>query len=151
MDERLVAGLADTARRMDGAGKPWWIIGSAAVRLHGAVTPVADIDLLCDEGDARAVLACAGLAAAPGLPSDLFRSEVFGTVAGALPLEVMGGLHLRGHGGWERVALATREAVRIGGATLWVPSRAELAALLRRFGRAKDMARAALLEALPPG
>jgi hypothetical protein len=151
MAPELEAALVETARRMAGAGEPWWIVGSAAALLHGARTAVADVDLLCGEADARAVLAAPGLPAAPGGGSELFRSAVFGTIGAALPIEVMGGLALRSGKGWSRVTLATREPVRVGGATLWVPSRGELVALLRRFGRDKDLARAALLEALPRG
>jgi hypothetical protein len=147
----LATALADVAARMRGAERPWWIVGSAAVALHGAQTSVADIDLLTDAATARAVLASAGLPARPGAGSRLFRSEVFGTIAaGPLPVEVMGALWLGEEGGWRRVSLVTRQPVEVGGATLWVPDRAELVALLRRFGRAKDLARAALLEALPP-
>jgi hypothetical protein len=148
--DEVAEALREVARRMAGAAAPWWIIGSAAVALHGAGTEVADIDLLADEADARAALEGADLAAAPGGGSELFRSAVFGTIpAAALPIEVMSGLSLRGAEGWRTVELRTRAPVRVGEAMLWVPERAELIALLRRFGRAKDLARAALLEALP--
>jgi len=151
IDPKLAAALAGLAERAAAAHEAWWVIGSAAVALHGGATEVADLDLLMMPDDARRLLQEAGLPAAPGATSALFRSELFGTIAGAaLPIEVMGGLRVRGPGGWEAVTPATREPVRIGEAVLWVPSRGELIALLRRFGRAKDLARAALLEALPP-
>lgn len=148
----VAAALVDAAQRMAAARGPWWIIGSAAVTLHGARTDVADIDVLAQETDARAVLDRAGIAAAAGAGSERFRSAVLGRIAGgALPIEVMGGLSLHsGSAGWEPLSLRTREPVLLAGATLWVPARAELIELLRRFGRDKDLARAALLEA-PPG
>jgi hypothetical protein len=146
---RLAAAVAAVANRLEGTGAPWWIIGSAAVALHGAQTDVADLDLLTEEPAAAAVLREAGIPARPGDGSDLFRSAVFGRIEGGpLPIEVMGGLAVRGSHGWEPLRLTTRQAVCIGGARAWVPDRWELIALLRRFGRDKDLARAALLEAL---
>lgn len=148
----LAAAFADLDRRTARARAPWWIIGSAAVVLHGAATDVADLDLLMDAADARAVLRAAGVEAREGERSALFGSAVFGTLCEApLPIEVMADFAINTGGRWEKVAFRTREPVRVGSATLWVPSRAELIALLRRFGREKDVARAALLEALPPG
>ena len=125
---------------------PWWVIGSAAAALHGARTPVADIDVLLSVRDAAALLPRLGLAVAAGRPDDRFRSEVFARWTGAaLPIEFMAGLCTREGDAWAPVHLSTR--VVVGGVA--VPSRRELAALMRRFGRDKDLARAALLDAMP--
>ena len=125
------------------ATQPWWVIGSAAVALHGAATSVADIDLLLDIDDAAAVFEAMGVPALPGRPDGRFRSDVFGRcTATPLAIELMAGLHLRRNDGWVPVALETRVA-RHG---VFVPARAELAALLRRFGRDKDLGRAAALD-----
>jgi len=130
------------------ASRPWWIIGSAAAWAHCARTPVADIDVLADEDDAAEILRATGSPYGAGSDSELFRSSVFGRFDGAtLPIEVMGGLHVRSDRGWTKVVLTTREPVRIGDATIWVPSRPELILLFLRFGRPKDLARAALLGA----
>jgi len=150
VDPRLAAALAALAARLDRTQARWWIIGSAAAALHGAETEVADVDVVTDEGTAAALLREAGLPVRQGEGSDLFRSAVFGRIEGEpLPIEVMGGLSLRTARGWEALALATRESVEVGGARAWVPERGELIGLLRRFGREKDLARAALLESLP--
>jgi hypothetical protein len=150
LDSSLAAALAEVADGAAPALDPWWVIGSAAAALHGAeVGPVGDIDLLMSRRDAGRLLRSRGLTPAPGAPSDRFRSATFGRFeAGSLEVEVMGGLHLREGLGWRALRLRGRQAVRVAGHSLYVPPRAELIALLRRFGRAKDLARAAALEAL---
>jgi hypothetical protein len=45
--------LARVADALAGARHPWWIIGSAAVALHGADVTVGDVDVLLGEEDAR--------------------------------------------------------------------------------------------------
>lgn len=127
------------------ASRPWWIIGSAAVVLHGAVVQVGDVDVLMDEQDA-AQLSEAGLTWRLGEPDGRFRSTLFSRwTEPPLVVEFMAGLHVAKPGGWSPVQLATRDAVAIGPVTLFVPGRMELQDLLLRFGRAKDVARAALL------
>jgi hypothetical protein len=152
LDRDLATASAHAAAAAAAAREPWWIIGSAAAFLHGARTPVADIDLLMSAGDAAAVLEAAGVTASAGGESDLFSSEVFGTIRGnGLPIEVFGGFGLRAGQHWRPVVLKTRVAAAVGACTLWVPAREELAALFRSFGRPKDLARAALLEGLAGG
>lgn len=151
LDPVLAEALSALAARVAAARQPWWVIGSAAVALHGADTKVADIDLLMAPEDAQALLGDAAAARCEAT-SALFRSRVFGTV-GEEPyrVEIMADLTVNTESGWRPVTLATREPARVGGATLWVPAREELIELLRLFGREKDLARAALLDALPPG
>jgi hypothetical protein len=136
--------LARVADAADEAAEPWWIIGSAAVALHGRAVEVrADVDLLTGPAEARRLLDGLGARAAPGRASALFRSDVFGRWEGApLAVEVMGGLHLRSGGGWAPVRIETRQAVEVEGRTLYVPAAAELAGLLASFGRPKDLERA---------
>lgn len=139
----LAETLVRVAQGMADACAPWWLIGSAAVALHGAETSVADIDVLCAEADARMVLMSLGGRVQPDGDDALFRSAVFGRCdTTTLPIEVMAGLRVRG----EPVRLVTREWIACGPISVPVPSRAELIALLRRFGREKDLARAALLD-----
>ena len=53
----LAAALDEVAAALRGARDPWWVIGSAAARLHGAETPVADVDVLLSERDALVIAA----------------------------------------------------------------------------------------------
>jgi hypothetical protein len=138
--------LARVAAAIGDAREPWWIIGSAAVVLHDAQTGVGDVDVLCGEADARKLLAALSGEARAGTGDGLFRSAVFGRCEGTpLPVDVMAGFAVRG----EPVRLFTREWIACGGVRVPVPSRAELIALLRRFGRDKDLERVTLLERLP--
>jgi hypothetical protein len=143
LEEVVIAAAAVACDR-------WWIIGSAAAALHGAeVGEVVDIDLLMSRRDAARLLRSRGLAPVPGAPSDRFRSTAFGRFdAGGFEVEVMGGLHLRVRGEWRPVRLRGRETVAVAGGLIHLPPRRELVTLLRRFGRDKDLARAAALEAL---
>jgi hypothetical protein len=150
----LSAALAQVAAAAADARGPWWIIGSAAAALHNAPSaPPADIDLLmAREDDAARLLASQGAAAGPGQEDALFRSDTFGRWrAGGYDVEVMAGLHVRTVSGWTRVLPQSRCAVRCAGATVYVPDREALVAMLRLFGRPKDLTRAALLEASRDG
>lgn len=127
-----------------GTRHPWWIIGSAAVALHGVgPVEVADVDVLLDIADVPRVDApfqC-------GVPDELFHSESFATIAETpLHIEFMAGFRYLTGGRWQPLAPATRHSVEIMGATLCIPERVELASILRQFGRPKDFARARLLE-----
>lgn len=125
----------------------WWIIASAAVALHGADPgAVRDVDVLLDPRDANAILPALGLEPVAGSADPKFRSDLFARWTGApLPVEFFAGFHLLEDGEWNEIRPATRHEVRVGKATLFVPERAELKAMLLRFGRPKDLARAALL------
>ena len=128
---------------MQDAAEPWWVIGSAAVALHGAdAGPIGDVDVLLAVTDAERLLPRLGLAVAGGQADERFRSAVFARwTAPPLPVEFMAGLEVKDEVGWTAVHPATRVAV----AGLYLPDRAELVTILRRFGRPKDHARAALL------
>lgn len=134
--------LAMVAQALADTRQPWWIIGSAAVALHGAGVTVADVDVLLHEDDARAVLPALGIVAAAGEGTALFRSAVFGQwTAPPLTVEFMAGFRFRATDGWQLVTPVTRERVTVDGHALFVPARAELAAMLRGFGREKDLVR----------
>jgi hypothetical protein len=145
----LEAALLDVAEAVRGAREPWWIIGSAAVALHGAEAgEIGDIDLLMSRGDAGRLFARRGLPLAPGPGGPLFRSALLGRWSAAgREVEAMAGLEVCGARGWVQVLPRGRAAVAVAGATLFVPPRDELVAILRLFGREKDLARAAALEA----
>lgn len=148
---RLTSDLKKTlimaAEAAAGAAEPWWIIGSATAALHGLDVEVSDVDLLMSAGDAERTLGRLGIPARRGSRSRLFRSQVFGTWREPpLPLEIMGGFHLRVEDSWQSVWPETREPFQMEGRTLFAPSAAEFASLLRSFGRPKDLVRAQLLE-----
>lgn len=143
----LEATLLALAPALAEARHPWWILGSAAVLLHGADPDgLGDVDVLLDRRDCEAVFARLRLPVKPGQADDRFRSEVFHRWNGSLlPVELFAGFCLREAGEWRECSPQTRIAVTLGGAAAFVPERAELVALLHRFGRPKDLARAALL------
>ncbi len=129
---------------------PWWIIGSAAMALHGLDLPVADVDLLLAPQDATRVLQEHGRVLPSGEEHGPYRSEVFGRIdGGPLLVEVLGGFHVREGGHWVAVEPATRLAVGLARGAVFIPSRPELAAITRRLGRPKDLLRARMLDTLP--
>ncbi|HEX6661198.1 MAG TPA: hypothetical protein VF067_04950 [Sphingomicrobium sp.] len=133
-----------------GASEPWWIIGSAAVALHGApVTGIHDVDVIMGPADARYVLERADVPSTTDTNHPQFRSKVFGTWRDPpLPVEVFAGFSLADSKGWHPVLLESRQAVSVAGRTLYVPSIGELHRLLLSFGRPKDLDRARLLASL---
>ncbi|MEH3124035.1 MAG: hypothetical protein PGN16_19060 [Sphingomonas phyllosphaerae] len=136
------AALAQVAAALRSACDPWWVIGSAAVRLHGGATSVADIDVLTSARDAGQLLADWPGGVTIGAASQRFRSHPFARLDGAaLPIEVMADLEVCDGGVWRPVRPTTR--VALGG--VFVPAREEMVTILRTFGRSKDVARAALL------
>jgi hypothetical protein len=146
----LAASLSAIGSILDQAHDPWWIIGSAAVALHGADPGhVADVDVLLSVADARHILPTIGIEPRPGSVHTAFRSSVFGTWTGtALPVEFMADFQRRSGEAWLPVRPATRQAVEVEGAVAFVPERMELQAMLTAFGRPKDLARARSLAAV---
>jgi hypothetical protein len=123
----------------------WWLIGSAAAWLLGLDGAVKDIDLLTSRRDGEALLRRWAIAPIRPEPSPLFRSELFAVRADlAVPIELMAELAVRGE------VLMPRNRVRLswGDRALFVPDAAEQAAICERFGREKDLARAARLRSL---
>lgn len=129
---------------------PWWVFGSAGMALVGVpgLTP-PDVDLIVSERDAATLLVAWRASPAAVVPSPLFRSKVFARVqVAALPIEIMAGFEAFHEGVWAPVVPATRLAITWKGGRLHTLHAAEQAAICRRFGRPKDLARVALLEAL---
>lgn len=127
---------------LDALASPWVLIGSAALVLLGApMGEAADLDIVTSvEGAGRLRAAWAGWLRPDGAkaPDGPFRSDDFArydTPWGAA--EVMGGLRVR------------NEPLVIGELApgLPIPSAAEQLRILRLFGRPKDLAKAARLEA----
>ena len=148
MGPDLRQSLAMTAEATARASDPWWIIGSAAVTLHGAHVPdIKDVDVLMTASDAERVLHNLGVPSRPPTSSTMFRSSAFGSWnAPPLPVEIMGDLNLATPAGWCPVRPDTREAMTVDGHQLFVPAVGELIAMLRSFGRPKDLVRIRLLE-----
>lgn len=147
MDERLATSLARVGRLMAGAIDPWWVIGSAAVALHGRDPGgIADIDVMLSVNDAEDLLEPRGILPLKLDPDPQFSSRWFARWDGTpLPTEFMAGFRLYEGGRWADVSFVTREAVSVEGETLYVPSRDELRELFECFGRGKDLQRAATL------
>lgn len=147
--EALEATLLELAPALALAQRPWWIIASAAVQLHtGADLAIRDVDLLIDPQDVPDVFGALGLAMVPGEGDERFRSAWFARYnATPLPVELFAGFELCEKGQWQQVQPTSRIELVCGQARAFVPDAAELTALLHRFGRDKDVARAALLSA----
>lgn len=147
LDEALCETLAQVARAMAPARHEWWVVASAAVALHGAdAGTVRDVDVLFDRRDRETILPPLGLEPQAGLPDGQFRSDIFVSWPGAcMPVELFAGFHLHEAGRWCELRPATRLGVALGDARVFIPERAELKSMLMRFGRPKDMERAALL------
>ena len=128
------------------AEEDWWIIGSAAVALHGAETPAADVDLLTTPGAARRLARLWGVTPPPPSGHQLFRSQVhFEHALDGVIVDVMAELEVRAGDGWIPVRPSTRLPIAVQGATLYAPAREELIDILELFGRPKDLQRAGLL------
>lgn len=147
MTAALVETLSMLAQAVQDAEDDWWIIGSAAVVLHGGQVPhLKDVDLMMSARDAEAILRRVGGQRGGAEKSERFQSDIFGVWSEPpVPIEIFGGFRLAAGGAWREVSFATREPVAVGNARVFVPSAAELVRLLHSFGRAKDLERAACL------
>ncbi|WP_265563471.1 hypothetical protein [Sphingomicrobium arenosum] len=139
----MLAGVLEAEAR-----DPWWIIGSAGLWLSG-VDPggIADIDLIVSAEDGARLLDHWQLDhRADDHPQ--FRSATYARwTAPPVPIELMASFRLREEGKWVAIEPQTRIAHDVAGACLYTPSLAEQAALLRRFGRKKDLDRLARIAA----
>lgn len=150
----LIETLGSVAAIMAKARDPWWIIASAAAALHGAKPiTVADVDVLLSVADADRILPMLGIEPYQGPPNPLFRSKMLAKwPAPPVPVDLMAGFEHRVGDVWHPVWPATRQAISIGTATIYVPERDELRRIIAGFGRPKDLERARLLAELtsPP-
>ena len=129
----------------------WVVIGSAAAALMGADVQAADLDLLTSAADAQRLIELwpsrLDTSYVPAA-ANRFRSRFARFRFPGMPLEVMGGLELHGHDGWQAVRVNHVMHVNVAGIQVPVPARDEQIRILESFGRAKDLARADLLRAL---
>lgn len=144
---RNIDPLRAVAEKLREGNDPWWIIGSAAVALHGGDPGiVADIDVITSRRDLDGLYERLPLTDTPETGKAIFWSERFGRWSEPdLDVEFMAGLKVRVDGVWHSVEPQTRQAFDIGDATVFAPEREELIAMLRLFGREKDLRRAATL------
>ncbi|MGR6327530.1 hypothetical protein ACU5AX_00525 [Sphingomonas sp. XXL09] len=153
MPPPLRATLCAVAAAMAADPDGWWIIGSAAVALHGGdAGRVRDVDLLVDANIVGGLLSRLGIRPMAMAPDPLFHSAVFARWDGLpLPVEVMAGFCVAVQNTWHDVTPISRQRIMVDGSTVFVPEREELLALLRLFGRPKDLARAGSLARREPG
>src|SRR5260370_40644925 len=137
---RTLVGVAGV---LEAAQDDWWRIGGAAVALQGLAIEIADIDVLLSARDARQIIATLNIRPNEGVAIDSVRSDIWAHWT-ALPLGValIAGLQIRTGDHWTRVEPATRDAAAVEGRAIYVPSRVELVAICRLFGRPKDLERA---------
>ncbi|GMN04088.1 hypothetical protein [Erythrobacter sp. MTPC3] len=143
----LHRSLHQLADALKDAAEPWWIIGSAAVELHGGnPDTISDIDVLVSRKDIDALYRRLPLTDTPDNGKTMFRSARFGWWSEPeVEIEFMHGLEVEADGKWEPVEPETRQAVMVDHRELFVPHRDELIEILTRFGREKDLRRAASL------
>jgi len=143
----LIDTLGSVAAIMEEARDPWWIIASAAAALHGAKPiTVADVDVLLSVEDIDRILPALGIAPYRAPPNPLFRSLVLAKwPVPPVPVDLMAGFEHRVGDVWHPVWPATRQAITIGTAIIYVPERDELRRIIAGFGRPKDLERARLL------
>lgn len=149
MDARLEKGLSRLAELMAGEHEPWWIIGSTALVLSGIEGVVPDdIDVVGDGAMLRRVLVKAGAVESDPTPHAQFRSSPYIRIKvdGGTDIEFQGDLELRENGAWMPLTFASRVQVAVGTASVFVPAIEEQAAIFRRFGRPKDLAKAGMIE-----
>jgi hypothetical protein len=147
----MAATLERIAPDLHALTEDWWLIGSAAMVLHGVdLAAIDDVDILTTPADARALAALWGVEPTTPGPSAQFDSEVFFQRSDTpLAVEVMAGFRVKAAGAWTPVLPKTRVALAGPGGLWFAPSRGELLGILATFGRAQDLERAALLRALP--
>ncbi|WP_312165656.1 hypothetical protein [Phenylobacterium sp.] len=146
----LAGALDVVAEGCAGLLDPWWVFGSAGMALVGVpgLTP-PDVDLIVSPRDAATLMARWDAEPLAAAASPLFRSQVFAKAqVAALPIEIMAGFESFSDGRWSPVIPSTRVEIAWNGRRLFTPAAAEQAAICRRFGRPKDLARVAALEAL---
>ncbi len=132
---------------------PWWLIGSAAMRLIGVREVVPqDLDLLTSRRDAEVLIErwCDTLDVdyVPQEQGVRFRSRFARFRRAPLPVEVMGALEVRRGDGWQPAHIGATRTVALGGIRIPLPTVAEQIRLLELFGRGKDLDKARRLRLL---
>jgi hypothetical protein len=80
-----------------------------------------------------------------------FHSALFQQwLGGCLPVELFAGFAVLEKKAWQQVVLRSRQAIPVADFTVFVPEKAELITIMRRFGRPKDLGRIATLSPSGP-
>lgn len=124
--------------------KPWWIIGSTALYLSGVAVEARDVDVYGPLPVIEAARQALGVPVSPPRADARFRSSPYfqHRPQDGLEIDFMGGLQVFSGGEWRELQIESNiwiEGVR-------VPTLSEQAAILRRFGRPKDLQRLTLIE-----
>jgi len=143
LTESHILALEYVSHLLHNAQDDWWVIGSAAIALHGVdVGPVNDIDILVSLRDAQALRLATGTANRAVTGSKKFRSEVFLQLDyDGIPLEVMANFSVNHQGRWQAILPTSRQAFNLGNACVYAPALRELVEILRVFSREKDRQR----------
>lgn len=144
MRETLI-GVAGCLNQLGG---PWMIFGGAALALHEiGRSPVIDIDIALPTHAALRLSTLFGWKNYADGQSDRFRSDVIlRPNFGPVPVELLGGFQVRGKVDWVTIDCSQAEGIPIGEHTVFVPTLERLADIFRLCGRAKDVARAELID-----
>ncbi len=147
MSPDLQSAIERVAQIMPADRDDWWIIGSAAMALAGLDIAPADVDVFGPSDLLSDVIATIGLAPMPPKPDGRFRSTPYArlNLPDALPIEFMGGLEVCGSQGWVPLTISSQCKIPVGNSRVHIPDVAEQILILQRFGRPKDLERAALL------
>ncbi|GKY86964.1 hypothetical protein [Sinisalibacter aestuarii] len=143
---KLLSGLLAEAHQ------PWWLIGPAAVALLGGEAgSYTRFEVIVSPGDARRLAEARGLDLARGPATALQRArKSLSLPLGGIEARLMVWAEQHLGGRWVPMQPKTRVAIDLGdGRQVFTPDRAELISLLKRTGRARDLARAASLEGAP--
>jgi hypothetical protein len=147
LEAEPIAKFTRLAEMMSAAKDPWCLIGGSALVLWGVPgVRVRDIDVLLSQRDALAILSAEGIAVLPPSKSDRFRSRVYAQYGTGIEYDFMAGFEVNGPDGWVGVPPKPEFSMEFGGHAILLPSREELAGILRLFGREKDLDRLKVLE-----
>lgn len=147
MSPKLVRSAEVIARVMP-AGADWWIIGSAALALSGVEVEPRDIDVFAASRVIEVARRALDVVTMPS-SNERFRSDPYFQLCpdGGLEIDFMGALQVKTGERWVDLRIESKIRATCGSVTLFVPSIAEQGRILRLFGRPKDLARAALIDA----
>jgi hypothetical protein len=150
--DQLAALLDRLAADLEALQEPWVVFGSAAMVIRGMDEPqIPDLDIFTTEPGAAFLESAWARWRSGGYqpdPDAPFRSRFSRYEAPEGVFEVMGGLRHRTDEVWTPVTIEATERLPFRDRVWPVATTAEHARILRRFGRTKDLARAARLEAL---
>ena len=126
------------------------LFGTAVLELKGiGAFCAADLDIIVDEAEARALAAVAGFDLGRESGNDRFRSKVHLHLTGApLVIDVMAGMSVRMADGWRLYDVLETAEIEVDGRRFRTASLDDLQRFYRLAGRAKDGAKIAAIEAI---